>query len=73
MAQDIFRRVSDLGGLLIVALVAPVPSASRDSQTGPSISESALEELEREANERNMELTEAFKHARKKPKNNKKK
>jgi hypothetical protein len=37
VAEEVFRRVSELGGLLVVALVAPVPAGGQGSGGGSAV------------------------------------
>ncbi len=56
VAEDVFRRVSELGGLLIVAFVAPVAASGQSSRNGPSPREAALSAVAGEAEEVKREL-----------------
>jgi hypothetical protein len=60
VTQDIFRRISDLGGLLIVTFVASVPAAAGNSGAESHSLDSALEALASEAKARNTELLQSF-------------
>ena len=45
VADDVFRRVSSLGGLLVVAFVAPVPASGQAAGNGTSPREAAAAAL----------------------------
>jgi hypothetical protein len=55
VAEDVFRRVSGLGGFLVVAFVAPMAAVDQSSN-GAAAMEGALSALAGEAKEANREL-----------------
>ena len=60
---DVFNRVSGLGGLLVVAFVAPVPAATNGSSNGRSPRNLAISALARKAEARDQEASAAQREA----------
>jgi hypothetical protein len=55
VARDVFERVSDLGGLLVVAMVTPVPPANRTHGVERGPKGQAIAAVARKAKDRNAE------------------
>lgn len=66
--EDIFRRVTELGGFLIVAFVAPVGGGGQAADNATGQQDAAVSQVASEARERNRELAELLATSVKKPK-----
>jgi hypothetical protein len=55
VAQDIFERVSALGGLLVVAMVTPMPAVSRNNNGDLGPKARAIAAVAQKAKDRNTE------------------